>query len=407
MATKDPGQKVAPGIWQLKKNQFSVRVRVQNPRTNQWVGRWRTIDGTKADALRLREQWRAELEAEVAGHATAQMTVKTFAHSWLATKLERADLEPSTAARYAYALDLHVIPALGDAHLDSLEVRDVERWLASQTSKYAARTANSWLRVLRSVLADAERQGLVTRNVARNVRALRERTPEEENSLTAEELRKVLKECRAHYPQHYTLVLTLAFTGCRWGEATALRWDDLEVAEKTGALRIVRSQWRGHVKETKTGKARVVPFPPEFVAAFREHRALLASAKNPGLAAGWCFPSANGELLDNGRLAEPWKRMLRAAGIRRRVTVHGLRRTMTDLLRLASVDWVTAAAVIGHDADRMRQHYSTVRTEEARAAGERVLRLVHSSPTVVGVSPAPMVDGRNDGRSIPECETAG
>ena len=56
--------------------------------------------------------------------------------------------------------------------------------------------------------------------------------------------------------------------------------------------------------------------------------------------------------------------------------VHGLRRTATDLLRRAAVDPVTAKAIIGHTTDRMREHYSTVGTDEARGIGARLVSLV-------------------------------
>ena len=58
------------------------------------------------------------------------------------------------------------------------------------------------------------------------------------------------------------------------------------------------------------------------------------------------------------------------------MTIHGLRRTATDLLRRAAVDPVTAKAIIGHTTDRMREHYSTVGTDEARGIGARLVSLV-------------------------------
>ena len=64
------------------------------------------------------------------------------------------------------------------------------------------------------------------------------------------------------------------------------------------------------------------------------------------------------------------------AKIAKRVTIHGLRRTATDLLRRAAVDPVAAKAIIGHTTDRMREHYSTVGADEARGIGERIISLV-------------------------------
>jgi len=48
----------------------------------------------------------------------------------------------------------------------------------------------------------------------------------EPNSLTPEQLAAFLEAMRMHYPQHYALVATLAYTGLRFCHASALRWED-------------------------------------------------------------------------------------------------------------------------------------------------------------------------------------
>jgi integrase len=68
--------------------------------------------------------------------------------------------------------------------------------------------------------------------------------------------------------------------------------------------------------------------------------------------------------------------VLKQAGITKHVTIHGLRRTATDLLRRAAVDPVAAKAIIGHTTDRMREHYSTVGADEARGIGARLVSLL-------------------------------
>ena len=77
----------------------------------------------------------------------------------------------------------------------------------------------------------------------------------------------------------------------------------------------------------------------------------------------------------NGSLCAENKAVLKHAGITKRVTLHGLRRTATDLLRRAAVDPVAAKAIIGHTTDRMRQHYSTVGDDETRGIGARLVSL--------------------------------
>lgn len=93
----------------------------------------------------------------------------------------------------------------------------------------------------------------------------------------------------------------------------------------------------------------------------RAHRHRLIEAQHPGLEHGWVFANGAGKPLDNGALFAKNRSVLEHARVAKHVTIHGLRRTATDLLRRAAVDPVTAKAIIGHTTDRMREHYSTVR----------------------------------------------
>src|SRR5262249_22700423 len=62
-----------------------------------------------------------------------------------------------------------------------------------------------------------------------------------------------------------------------------------------------------------------------------------------------------------------WSKCLELAGITKRFTLHGLRYTFTDLVRLANVDAVVRRALTGHVTAEMQRHYSTVRMDEKRA----------------------------------------
>ena len=81
---------------------------------------------------------------------------------------------------------------------------------------------------------------------------------------------------------------------------------------------------------------------------------------------------------------ESWAKCLTKAGIGKRFTIHGLRYTFTDLVRLANVDAVVRRALIGHVTEEMQRHYSTIGLDEKRAAVAGVLRLVPPSASAVG-----------------------
>ena len=381
-AARKKKRKIAPGLWQLNTDSYEIRVRGINPATGKMDSRWRLFQGSRVEAVKERERLHADLttlpEAQV-----AREKLVVYARSWLSTGLARGDWRETTARRYAESLDLHVLKSLGQLFLDELTPRLIERALGEWAEQHARSTVNSWLRVLRTVLSEAVSHGLIATNPAERVRALRERQDDDgdegdwANSLSPDELDAYLRAWRELYPEHLPLITTLVLTGLRWGEATALTWSDVDTAEPAGVLRIRRSHVRGVIRNTtKTGKRRIVPFPPELATVLRVHRQRLIEVQHAGLVHGWVFANGAGKPFDNGALFDKNRRVLKRAQIAKRVTIHGLRRTATDLLRRAAVDPVTAKAIIGHTTDRMREHYSTVGTDEARGIGARLVSLV-------------------------------
>lgn len=195
-------------------------------------------------------------------------------------------MKPSTAETYAGILDCHVLPALGDFFLDKLTDRDVREWHAALVDRLAKQTANNALRVLKMVVGDGCAEFNLSRSPAERVRSfpVRHSPDDDPNLLAPEELGKVLDSFRLTEPGDYPLALTLALTGLRFGEASALRWSDIR-GEEEGLIRVVRGQWKGHVSTTKTGVVRSVPLVPE-LATLRAHRARLVVAQHPGLTEG-------------------------------------------------------------------------------------------------------------------------
>jgi integrase len=109
----------------------------------------------------------------------------------------------------------------------------------------------------------------------------------------------------------------------------------------------------------------------------REHRRDLLRRQAPGLAGGWMFPAPkSGTLRRRGTLSKAYAKCLEAAGITRLFTIHGMRYTFTDLLRLADVDPVVRRSLVGHVTERMQHHYSSVALAEKRAAVAGVYQLV-------------------------------
>jgi integrase len=166
---------------------------------------------------------------------------------------------------------------------------------------------------------------------------------------------------------------TLALTGLRYGEATALKWTDLDA--DAGIIRVRRAQWHGVVSTTKTGVSRTVPLVGELADVLRNHRARLLPRQVDGLGDGWVFPGQRVGLLRPNALGSPLRRALKGCGITKRVSVHGLRRTFNNLARQVAGDIVTRS-ITGHVTASMTEHYSHVDAREKLAAASKALLLL-------------------------------
>lgn len=143
-------------------------------------------------------------------------------------------------------------------------------------------------------------------------------------------------------------------------------------------MHVRRKHVRGEVAPVSRKKRApgVIPVEPELAEVLREHRARLAAPKAPGLDKGWMFPSDAGTLRTSNTLDRAWAKCLEAAKVKRRFTVHGLRYTITDLIRLSKADAVVRRALTGHVTQEMQQHYSNVGTDEKRAAIAGALKVL-------------------------------
>lgn len=208
--------------------------------------------------------------------AVDPQSVSEWIDRWLVTIASK--IRPSTLRDYRMDLG-RVKDRLGHVKLQELRPLDVEEFYASllvSGRRYGGGLAPKTVRnihiALRRSLADAERFGLVTRNVAALVKPP---VPErrELTTWTADEVRTFLASVEGH--RLFAAFRLIATTGMRRGEALGLRWSAVNL--KTGRVQINRSlsvvdnvlSWDA----PKTARSRrTVSLDPETVAALQAHR---------------------------------------------------------------------------------------------------------------------------------------
>ncbi len=376
-----------PGVTQIGPGKYELRAQIRVAGSDRWTWvRKRVEAASTEEAADAQRKLRADLvSARTEGPASPQYpTLTDYARSWLARRKTRG-AKPSTLARAAQVLEQGILPVLGDRRVDEIRKNDVEEWLSwaakSRSRKRRIRsseTINGWLRLLKTVLRDAVGDLDLPRDPTFRVKALPARptriTDEQPNSLTDDELRRLLDAMSGETAEIRALCVVGFFTGMRFGEISALTWND--VREDAGLLLIRRSHWRGKVTTTKTGKNRSAALHPVMLGALREQRKALLERHLPAIGAALVFPSATGGYHTPSYLEKPFRRILKAAKIDKHLSAHGMRRTFNNLMRQARVDRVVLHATIGHSSESMTEHYSNVRPEEKLAA---VNQLVESA----------------------------
>jgi integrase len=198
------------------------------------------------------------------------------------------------------------------------------------------------------------------------------------NFLTKEEVGNVLEFVERTSPFWYPAVLLDVVCGLRWGELSALRWDDID--EREGVIRVCRGNYKGkQVDSTKNGndefEPKLVPLLPEIAELLRAHRQKMIATQHKGLPNGWVFPNEKGNLYKGSPLRKVLDAACVACKTKWRVTCHGLRHTANDLLRRVA-DGEVVRAIIGHSTTAMTHHYSHVDEAEKKIAASRVLHAV-------------------------------
>lgn len=250
-------------------------------------GRWQVqVDlGRGLDGRRRRKFAYANTQAEavdqlrrlggraVGGQLLTSSTpsVKTFLNDWFATFSD--DWRPSTRRSYRGAIDSHLVPVFGMLRVEQLTPQRIQRWLNDHKAEHGARRRITLAHaVLRSALSTAQRQQMVTINAAALTKV--PKPPKRViKPLTVEQATVFLKAADTH--RLGPLFSVALGCGLRLGEATGLRWEDVDL--ETGEVQ-VRQQLQVVDKklvlqDLKTEKSRrTLVLPQVCVTELKAHR---------------------------------------------------------------------------------------------------------------------------------------
>jgi len=246
------------------------------------------------------------------------------------------------------------VARVGEQAIGRIEVADLRPLLDDYAKDHAPATTNRLRAACSSVFRYAHKQGWITANPARQL-AHRTEDNKRVRWLEPDERMRLLHACDVSgWPRLGLLVRFLLGTGCRLGEAMALRWCDVDLAERTAYL-----------EHTKNGSARVLTLPAPVVAELKKHRAI-----GVGLVFG--ADPKPGQEQRPFTFRKHWNKARIEAGMPD-LRLHDLRHDAASQLAMAGATLLEIGEVLGHRSEQTTKRYSHLSTEHKRALTDRVL----------------------------------
>lgn len=311
-----------------------------------WYGVYRddvqTGTGLKREQKWLRLGTTAELPTKTAARNKlsdlmkeptphTEMTFSELTARW--EKAEGPTIKATTLSHYQNALRAYVNRVFGERNIAEINREDIQIFLAEQARKYSKSALRSMRVVLSLTLGWAANCGWLPKNPCVEIRLPKETggkrvtrtalTPEQVNTLSE----------KLHEP-YATLVLFLAATGLRVGEAVAVKWSDFD----GNVLHVTRRIYDGDVDTVKTeNSARKLPIDASLIARMRNlgdgeyiFRSEAGTPVNPGNALKRYIRPA---VKDSGLTLGGW---------------HDFRHSLTTHLRRSGVHPKVISGILGH-----------------------------------------------------------
>lgn len=350
-------------------------------RPQPWLARHKGPDGRHhSKAFRRKvdaEKWLAleeskSIRGEWVDPGAGKIRYADWAETWLAGL---HSVKPKTLAGYESLLRSRVLPEFRDTELRRISTSAVRAWVASMVDEglSPARTRQA-LQVLHASLDVAVEDGLIARNPTDRVRppTVRKRR---QLFLTADQLDALAGAADSRQRGSGGLIHLLGYGGLRWGEAVALRWDNVDTARRRVRVKESATEISGRLEwgTPKTHEMRTV-IVPEFVIEGLGPRT-----------DGLVFTAPRGGPLRHSNFVRGvWVPACQIAGMPEGLLIHDLRDTAASLAISAGASIKAVQRMLGHAsaamtldtygslfdedledlADRMEQRYGPARDRD-------------------------------------------
>lgn len=325
--------------------------------SGKWQGKYRDSEG-KTQSAGTHSTKRAAMKAAVDAETTKPKSNMTWGE-WVEQWWPSRGIEASTAEGEAGMVRKHLEPTFAKIKVADINRHDVQAWATELATKLAPGSARRVLGVLVSSLSGAMDAGIIDANPATRIKL--PPAPQGREVFLTHAQFDALLEAIPHRDDA-ALVLFLANTGLRWGEAAGLHWHNLDV--ERGIITVSDVLSNGEIKPYPKGRRqRHVPVF-DWVTSNIDRPEKLNGCGLPHregkCRSGLVFPARNGGARDDRnfsrRVLSP---ALKDAGLEMLgVTLHDLRHTYASWLIQNEIRIERISDLLGHASLSTTQIYA-------------------------------------------------
>lgn len=352
----------------------------------------RRVEGSLTDAIAMRDRLRVAALDGTLETGSEALTERNLAGWWEDYKVHREHMDrvaASTLATERQRMEANVLPDIGiwrPAHIETRHLtRVVSTWLMTPKGNgdmYSPATIRKrWMTTRKFLKWTYRRIGRPTAHLD-EIESPTAPTPHVGQALTSTQAQAFLEALKSRNRITHALTLTLLITGQRWGSVAALRWEDVDLDEKT--MTFAQSHYRGRVKaRNKSGKMVRLPIPDLLSEALMGLREWMLRTQHVNVGTGLVFPtdtpaedSATGGYRVSGDSRAVFREASKDAGITPTVKPHDLRRTAITWMVDAGVSGTVVRAIAGHSRAAMTDHYYRGDIDAKRGSLEHIAGVI-------------------------------
>lgn len=274
--------------------------------------------------------------------SSQRVTVGGLGAEWLA---RQTHLKPSTLRTVKSAWTNHVEPKWALWSVGDVSRTDVSTWVSALTDTHSYTTVTRCLGVLSGIMDSAVDDRRIPSNPASKIRNIPQRSKGRDIFLTARQVEDLANAAG----EHRTLVLTMAYSGLRWGEVTGLRVRHLDIEKRrvTVEENAVAVGSKIVTGTTKSHERRIVPIPRFLVP-------LLSEAIDGKADDALVFSRDDGTHIRRPKTGRSWFwAAIRESGVQEELTPHSLRHTAASMAISAGANVKVVQRMLGHSSAAM------------------------------------------------------